>query len=298
MRERMIRPLIIMILATGACSMSFAQKDTYIVRLTRPSKVGDRYSVMIRGQEHRKQNATLISGSTVNAEENLIEIEMAAVAEVQAVDGKQHPARIAYTMERCNKTEGGVVSEVIQRGRTVVAENRKGETVFTLDGKRAKTKVAEVLKIILSIDETESPSSDELFGTKERKLVGEEWNIQPMVAFKELKFKGIKVKPSDISGGVQLRSVRKHDDIDVLDWGGRLVLNNVYVPIPVATDGKMKVEVLVWGSVPVNPEDSRKVAESYLMKGKFSGRLSASGVDVQIDFLMERALDMKYSLVK
>jgi hypothetical protein len=299
MKKQLLWILIISLFVLGTSFVSAAPAETYQIRFTRAVKVGDRYNVALKARRHKKETITSMSGSLLQADESVIDVEMAALAEVQEIDSKNQPIRVAYNIERCTRTEKGKTSEVVPRGRIVIVSFSNGDTIFNIDGKRAKKKVEEVLGIILSANEPGAATDDDIIGTKDPKRLGDSWRPNAQALSGEIKYMGIKVLPANISGTIKLSDKRKQDDLDVLELSGRIELRDAKIPASEGgRDSKVQVEASFWQLLPVDPAISRQVAESRMIKVNGSQQISQPGTDALDEVEMELALEAKYAPAK
>ena len=184
----------------------FAADDTYVIRLTRPSKVGDRYRVDTTGTQNERERITI--GGQVQKEEKDLSVHLVAVETVLAVDSSATPTRYEYLIETCRRTSAGKTEELLSPGHKVVAEtDAEGETVFTVDGDPALEDIAKALGVVISIHRPNSPTDDDIFGTKERKKVGDTWNIDAAAAAADLSRAGLGISPDVLKGTISLAGI-------------------------------------------------------------------------------------------
>ncbi len=263
--------LVTTLLSFSASSLSDESTRKYTVRLSRPAKVGDRYHVNLKGRRDTKTELKTISGQVVLEGEEVIDVELAALAEVQAVDSKQQETRVAYTIENCTKTMNRSTSEVLKKGRVVVVEYSRNGITFTVDGKGAKEKVIEALSVVLSAREPDAPTSDEIFGTGDQKSVGSEWDINAEAAARLFKSDGIKAEPSNINGTSKLLGTGEYKGLNVLQLESRIHIKNAIVSsLEDPKEPKSSVEMSFREVFIADPESSRRVAESRLLAITYS----------------------------
>jgi hypothetical protein len=199
----------------------FAAGDDYVIRFTRPAKVGDRSRVEMTGTTRERERITI--GGQVQKEEKDLAVHMIAVESVLAVDSSSTPSRVEYLVQTCQRTSAGKTEELLAAGHKVVAEtNAEGDTVFTVDGDPALEDIAKALGLVISIHRPSSPTDDDIFGTKERKRVGDTWNIDSAAAAADLSKTGLMVSAEALKGTVSLTGVRSVDAVKALDVTAKL----------------------------------------------------------------------------
>src|SRR5262245_50903339 len=190
-----------LLLLAGVSVLSAA--DDYVIRLTRPSKVGDRFHIDAKGATREQERITV--GDQVQKDDNDLSVHLVAAATILAIDPKADATRIEYLIESCQKTTDGKTEEVLPAGRRVVAEsNAEGETMFTVAGDPALEDISKALGVVISAHTPGTPSDDEIFGTAQRKRVGDTWSINAETTAAFLSKTGLKVSPENLKGTVTL----------------------------------------------------------------------------------------------
>ena len=230
-----------------------------------------------------------------------MDVEVDAVAEVLAVDGKQQGVRMAYAIERAQKTENGQTTELLGRGRVVTVEHRGGHAVYLVDGEKPPRPLEEALGIVISAHEPNSATDDEIFGTRERKKVGDEWGINTEAAAKDFTSRGVKIDPQSIQGVTKLVAAKTHEGVKVVELTGKLHIGNITLPLPAgARVDKSFVEALFWGYFPQDTKAPRRVSESMLLKTGFQVRMQKpdSGEEVVVEALVEQGHQARFGQVR
>ena len=198
-----------------------AAEDDYVIRLTRPTRVGDRYRLDAKGttSEHEK----ISMGGQVQNEDKDLSVHLLAVATVLAVDSSASATKTEYVIESCQRMSGGKTEDVLGAGHKVVVEaDQQGDTTYTVDGDAALEDVQKTLSVVLSAHRPNSPSDDDIFGTRERKRVGDSWSINSTAAAADLTKAGLTVSPEAFTGTVSLDGVRTVGSIKALELSARL----------------------------------------------------------------------------
>jgi hypothetical protein len=287
-------------LVVGEWPAGAAPDTTYAIRLSRPRKVGDRFAVAVKGRQHKKERVTM-GARVVTDTDTTVDVEVMALAEVLAVDAKAQATRVAYSIERCQKTANAQTTELLARGRVVVVEHRDGRARYTVDGEKPPKELEEALGIVISAHEPNSATDDEIFGTRDRKRVGDEWGINNEAAARDFTSRGVKIEPTAITGGTKLVAAKTHEGVKVLELGGKLRINDLALPLPAGAQvEKSHVEALFWGLFPVDVKSTRRVAESMLLKTGFTVRMKKpdTGEEVLVEALVEQGHQAKFAPVK
>jgi hypothetical protein len=277
-----------------------APEATYAIKLARPQAVGSRYPVAVKGRQHKKERVSM-AGRVVTDTDTTMDVEVDAIAEVLAVDGKQQGIRMAYTIERAQKTEKAQTTELLARGRVVVVEHKGGRATYTVDGERAPRNIEEALGVVISAHEPNAATDDEIFGTRDRKKIGDEWGINAEAAAKDFTSKGVKIEPQNIQGSTKLVAAKSRDGVKVVELTGKLSISQITLPLPAGAQvEKSFVEALFWGLFPQDTKAPRRVTESMMLKTGFRVRMQKpdSGEEVVVEALVEQGHEAKFGAIK
>jgi hypothetical protein len=256
--------------------------------------------VSVKGRQHKKERMSM-GARVVTDTDATVDVEVTALAEVLAVDAKSQGTRMAYTIERAQQTANAQTTELLARGRVVVVEHRDGRARYTVDGEKPPKEIEEALGIVISAHEPNSATDDDIFGTKERKRVGDEWGINAEAAARDFTSRGVKIEPANIAGSTKLVNAKTHEGTKVLELTGKLKIRDLALPLPAGAQvEKSNVEALFWGLFPTDAKSTRRVAESMLLKTAFAVRMKKpdTGEEVLVEALVEQGHQAKFAPVK
>jgi hypothetical protein len=201
---------LLALLFAGAC---FAQAD-YEIRLARPGKKGDRYRIEASGEQLRRV-ALRSGGQTIPGSSEGFKVELTGEATVLEADAKGNVTRAQVRVDTLVRVVGLQRDEMLGAG-TLVTESRAGPRQrFQIDGRDVAPLVKDLLEVVLSeTNDPEVPSDDELVGTRERKKVGESWQVnrESLARFVSRdRDISLDVKPGDVEGSGRLTALEKVD---------------------------------------------------------------------------------------
>jgi hypothetical protein len=296
-----MRAVGLFLLALTAAASALPANESYVVRLTRPKKVGDRYRVDVKGANKERQRVT-VGGQLAGNEEKELSVHLIATATVRAVDARSNPSRIEYRIESCQMSAAGKTEEVLPAGRMVTVENKNGEAVFTSDGDRPLDSLTqEALKVVLNARAPDSPTDDDIFGTRERKRVGDKWGIDADAAARDLSKKASAVSPADVKGSVQLDRVRTVGSVKALEIVAHLRVERMNIPTPEGTKlEKATMEADLTGLVPADPQSDSFLPDKAYFQTNFSivGEKPETGEKLTIELWMETTIENSYSPIE
>jgi hypothetical protein len=294
MRNTKSAGLILLLLA--AASWLPAAED-YAILLTRPEKVGDRYRIDARGKSRQQQRISL-GGKAASNEDKQLEVHLVALATVLAVDEKLEASRVEYRVESCSQSSSGKSEEVIPPGTKVLAESRDGETTFTVAGRPVPPDVEEALKVVISVHSSDSPTDDEVFGTHERKRVGDKWGIHAAGAAQSLSRSGLHISADNLKGTVALDGLRTLDAVKALEISAHIRADKMSIDAPQGMRVEKGIlEADLSGFVPVDPKSRERLSDKMQMRMsvQVGGQKPDTGEKVTLEVSMELSIENNYS---
>lgn len=226
MRHALVILAVILALSCGL--IATASAEDYEVKLVRLAKIGDKYGVVASGSQEQHMSMT-VNGQVMPSRDQVMQVAMTAKVEVLAVSAGGREAKASFTVDTLTKTLGDKAIDVLPAGTVVVAERVGTKTEFQVAGAPAKPDVAGVLKVVISMESDQGANDDAIFGTKERKKVGDSWPMDARAGAEDLAAKdGIKIDPANLTGTAALA--------EVLPAGMRITakiaMKDVGVPLP------------------------------------------------------------------
>jgi hypothetical protein len=221
----------------------------YVVKLSRPDKVGLKYRLEAR--ETKKQSMAIHKGAAeLKKEESRTTVILHAVVEVLKVTAKGEPLEKKVTIEKFVDAKD---EPLLKKGDVVTAKTVAGKTVYRMEKRDLDGRAAEFLGDLVKTKTTSSADDDAVFGSKTPRKVGESWKIDAKPLAKDLK-----LKPENIGGTVTLEAVEKHAGqnclriaidlkMDAVPPGAKLAMNGFKAK---SADVRMKIG----GLVPVDPK--------------------------------------------
>ena len=271
--------------------------DDYVIRFTRPSKIGDRFRLDAKGTTRESERITV--GGQVQTDEKDLSVHLIAAATVLAVDSQSNATRIEYVIQTCEKTEGGKTEQVLAAGRKVIAESdAQGKTEFTVDGDPALDDISKALGVVISAHTPGSPTDDDIFGTTERKKVGDTWSINTRTAATYLSKAGLGVSADNLKGTVSLDAVKTVGGVKALSLTTHMSAEGMTMELPEFLQiEKSSMAGEFTSLVPVDPEAENLLPNKIKMTIDvlLRGQKPDTGSSVTIEEKMEMSVENTYS---
>jgi hypothetical protein len=271
--------------------------DDYVIRFTRPSKIGDRFRLDAKGTTRESERITV--GGQVQTDDKDLSVHLVAAATVLAVDSQSNATRIEYVIQTCEKTEGGKTEQVLAAGRKVIAESdAQGKTEFMVDGDPALDDISKALGVVISAHTPGSPTDDDIFGTTERKKVGDTWGINTRTAATYLSKAGLGVSADNLKGTVSLDAVKMVGGVKALSLTTHMSAEGMTMELPEFLQiEKSSMAGEFTSLVPVDPEAENLLPNKIKMTINvlLRGQKPDTGSSVTIEEKMEMSVENTYS---
>jgi len=184
---------------------AFGQK--YIIRFHHPDKTGSKYHLSARGDQATRVKL-MVANQTVRANEDRFALALSADVTVLETNPAGWATRKAFTILDSRFAKGTEVGPLLPRGTIVLASIENGETIYHVADKRVDDEIATALRWVISLH-VAGVDDDELFGTKQRKAVGQTWKVDVKAINKLLNELKVEFGDAQITGGGVLEKVDK-----------------------------------------------------------------------------------------
>jgi hypothetical protein len=209
------------------------------------------------------------------------------------VDKNGKPSKVSLTVDKCILKQGGTEKPLLAKGAVVIASLKDDETVYEIAGQPVDAETAEALDLVVVLGRN-GASDDEVFGTKERKKVGDHWAMNAELAAKDLQdvMKGSTVKKEDVAGTVTLDKVVKVGTTDCLQISVEMTVNNETMPDMEVS--QMKIHVHFLGLFPIDlSKDIMEESDSMTMSITAKGKPNPDGPEIVVESVTEQSLNVK-----
>jgi len=192
--------------ATGAASAAPPAPATdYAVRLARPAAAGEK-RLAVGSLENDDHLAGKKAGEPSD-QRQAATIHYVVAVEVLEVSARGNVLRATLTVRRLTKESGGATVELAKPGAVVSARLVGRERVFELAGARLAPDLQTALAAALPLRADDEPTDDDLFGTTQRRRVGESWPANAEL-FARFGAASVTFDPKDVAGTVTLAAVK------------------------------------------------------------------------------------------
>jgi len=124
--------------------------------------------------------------------------------------GRERKSR--FTVDRASVVSGGTTKELLPKGTVLVAERGAGGTTFQVDDAPAAADVGRLLKMLINLESDEGINDDAVFGTKQRRKVGETWPVNAEAMAADMAEKAhLKLDPKNVTGATKLAAIVQVD---------------------------------------------------------------------------------------
>ncbi len=219
----------ILALALAPCSALFAQD--YEIRLDRPDPVGSKCHLAMVGKQSTSQ-VVKQGDKVLQDKSSKFAVEAELVATVLAVSEKGAHTRVKIEVEKLVRIEGDARRELVPKGSVITVSWDGKEQAFDMAG-GLDPDTEESLRLLNLVSENPNgPTDDEIFGTKERKKVGDRWEGNSELMAKDLTRFGILVKKEDLKSTATLEKVVQVGKTECLQLNCAFTCDKFEPPLP------------------------------------------------------------------
>jgi hypothetical protein len=251
-------------------SSAKAEEQAYNIRLFRPSKVGETYRV-VANSRHSERVAIFVGEVPVNGNVDDFSVELIATATVSQVSDSGNVTKSTVKIEKLMVSSGSETKALLLPGTVVIVSADRERKRFTINDVDVDRPTEKALRAVLSGAVSTGPTDDEVFGTKEKKKIGDTWQVNRELMAKSLYEKAkMTVSPSDIVGGVTLEGVVKGRPRDYLVISGSINIDKFAAPLPAEFKQQTgQIRLNLSGRFPIT-EDRDRLSETLQMGAWFS----------------------------
>lgn len=263
----------------------------YEIRLTRDSRAGEKYELTASASVS-KQMTMSSQGQVLQKNASSITAKLEGTVTVLEIDEIKREKKLSLLVSRCLASANGSAEEreVLAKGTRVVAQIRNGQQEFLIDGVAVSNDIAEILGMLITLPISQA-TDDDIFGTKERRKVGDSWPVNGSKGAVDLSSKGVKVDPKDIKGSTKIEKLIAVGSTNCLQISSRIEMTNITAPLPGGmTVTKSDASATFSGEFPVDVS-IRPLSEAMTVSMTFvaKGRPAPDAPEVTLTMNMEES---------
>jgi hypothetical protein len=293
-----IGKVLICLIALLACSHVFAQD--YEIRMTRAAEAGERYELIASGSSSEQMTMSS-QGQVLRKNKKFISAKLEGIVTVLEVDELKREKKLSLLVSKSvmytnvNDKE----EEALPKGTQIIAQRRDGKKEFLIDGKIANEDIAKMLDLFITFPATQA-TDDDIFGTNERKKVGDSWAVNSVNALKDLASDGIVVDLAKIEGSTKLERIVEVEGIKCLLLSASIEVSGVVPPLPSGlTVEKSNVSAIIAGEFPLDISiRPLSQIQNMMLEVVAKGKSSPDAPEVTLFMDSRRSGNIKSRLIK
>ena len=266
-RARLFAAIMGLAFIFSSASILIAQE--YEIRLARKAKQGEKFRLSTTGL-HSEKMVALVGNKPVNAKSDEFSVDLVASVTVLETNDQGDMTRYALGVEKCVITANGSGKALAVPGTIIVAAAEGPGMLFKINDTLVDPLTAKALEIVLP-PPVKGVTDDDVFGTREKKKVGDSWDINAQVAaasFKEAL--NLSAAKEDIKGASTLDGVVKGAKEDYLVVSAWLSVDKFSLPLPNVTLQSGQLKAVFSGRFPIN-QAHQSLEQSLKMAIRFIG---------------------------
>lgn len=220
----MNKKLFLVVIIVICCTVINAKDadKTYDIKFNIKDKKGDTYSLSRRSTESLALEFKK-DGAVVNTKNENTVYELDSKLEVLEV-GKTYS--LSFTINKFLKN----AKTVIEKGKVIIVTRVDNTLYYTIDGSAVNDEaLIKILDNVLSVSKYES-DDDQIFGTPDRKKIGDSWKVKPEPVADLLKNYEIIIAPENVNGTVTLAGIEKKHGMECMKIDINILFKNPAFP--------------------------------------------------------------------
>lgn len=268
-RSTMLAALV----AAFSLSAAAAEAPDYQIVLDRPLEAGALYRAVSKGTNVEKL-VVAVDGTVVQETSTETVVELDAKVEIVAVGEGGRASKAMLTIVSCAAERNGARSELFPAGTQLLLAMGDDGDLWSVGGEPVAPDVAKLLKLVNGIPAGDE-SDDAVFGTKERKRVGDSWPIDTARAAESFREPGLTIADDGVSGEARLVAVKKAGGVEAMTVEATMVMEGIGLEMPPGfevVEGRLDAKFV--GTFPLDVRRARldeTMTGSMLMVAKGSG---------------------------
>lgn len=294
MRFALAQSLLITCLIAGFNTWVQAAQE-YAIQLNRSIKVGYKYAIEATGLDEQMMSMS-VNGQAMPARNFAYTLSLKAKAEVLTTTKNGREQKTRFVITKATRTSAGQESDLLAAGTELIAERVGLKTTYVAAGMPVSPEVAKALEVIITMESDETTTDDDVFGTKERKKIGDSWPINSAAGAADMnKRGGMKVDPANLTGKTTFVELSKLPQGEALRIASEMSMKNVSVPLPPGVSvTKGGFHASMAGIFPVD-STQRALKKSMSMDGALECAGKNGDKEIAMSMTMKRSAELIFT---
>ena len=297
MTNKVVSLAILAVLLIGSFSTIRAQE--YEIKLFRPVKAGDKFRLLMNGRQVEGLGV-FVGDRPLQQKSDETTVEATATVTALEVDGRGKPTKYRLEIEQWYVKSVGSIPFLLRPGSIVVTELQGQRYVSKINNNEVDAVSSKILSLVVPSHYT-GVSDDDVFGTDQRRRIGDSWTVNSEIAARSLRESvGVVVDRRDIAGTTTLDGVVKNGSSDYLVISATLRIDKFSMPLPEGL--RMQNGEMVGNFFGRFPNDAGRLPlnESGKIAAQFSGVRPADANAPELTFkgTIERSVNREFVELK
>ena len=176
---------------------------------------------------------TVSSQGKIQEQGASFKVQLEGTVTVLEIDNLKRPIKTSLLVSKFIGTMNGEVNEreILSKDTRIIAQLRNGKQEFLINGNVASSEITEILCLLMALPTTQA-TDDDIFGTKERKKIGDSWALDSAKGAIDCAAKGMTVTAENIKGSTKIEKMVGVDGTKCLQINANIEMNNCVPPLP------------------------------------------------------------------
>ena len=230
----MIRFCVLFLVLSCAAS---GKDRAFAIHMHRESKVGQKFRLAIKASMQLVIERHV--GTRSEKEKEVFDTDFAGVVTVLKTTKGGGKKKVLIVIEKFMITEEGFTFEGMPKGTRLIASLKDREVIFSeaLEGQEDGKPVAEGIELdalqqVISLDDEGDVTDDDIFGSKEKRKVGDKWPVNKDKAIEDFRKDDIVIFADRFKGETKLAGVVKVNGAECYRLTGSFDAQQFRPPVP------------------------------------------------------------------
>lgn len=292
MRALVLYLIVLIFLSDG---FSLLRAEDYAIRLTSPSKVGLKYQLRSKCSDFRL-NSLYSDGALLKQETETNLWDLDSTLEVISVNAQGKPTEVRVLIKGFQSQDKQQTNVLLVAGTEVKMTVNQNQVESQTNGVALSAKLNGMLISLLEAKSTSEPVDDQIWGTSERKKLGDTWRPDLDLVGKYLQQETYKIDPKTVQAQMKLAGLVPANGLKCLHITGKIYAPDVGVKLSrgmVVRNATLEFELT--GLFPISSgsgclQNSERTAFNMTAIGQ-----TQDGHTIQLKAQAERKLERSYT---
>lgn len=270
--------------------------EDYAIKFDHPMKIGDKYTVSGSATEDLSKTISN-DGKVIRDQKSNSKVAITADLTVLKVNKRGRPTAVKGLILNMNVEHDGRASASLPKKSVVDISVVGKKQICRMKGKKLPPVTSQPLNSVIKLAKFDS-TDDDVFGTKKRIKVGEQWDVNKQRMITDMATTGLQLTPENIEGYAKLLKTTKVDDNECILVETEFELNKLSSPRlpPTLKIKKADMKVKSLTTLPIDDATPQLASDDTMtINLVMEGAMNPKAPKMKIEVRNEKRRTLKYT---